>query len=113
MSSTGPARPPVSAIPGNVLGPIVVQPATSEQIASVRERLRRIHLTAAERGLAPVYVAGAVFLATDILRCAADPTVVGELQATLGVDVGDHDAIVATAARWLQEAMATRPTPAA
>ncbi len=109
MSEQGPAALRRSMVPGNRLGPVVVQPATPEQIVSVRERLRRIHLTAAERGLAPVYVAGAVFLAADILRCAADPAVVRELQATLGVDVGDHDAIVATATRWISEVMASRP----
>ncbi len=113
MSSTGPARPPASAIPGNQLGAVMVQRATPEQRDAVRERLRRINQTAAERGISPAGVAGLTFLSADILRCQDDPELVQQLQAAIGVTVGDHDAIVATAVRWLQEAMATRPTPAA
>lgn len=113
MRRKQPARSRASAILGNRLHPIGVKRATPAQIAVARERLRRIKLTAAERGLAPVYVAGAVFLATDILHCQDDPDLVQELQATLGVEVGDHAAIVATAEPWIAEVMADRPSTVA
>ncbi len=103
----------VSVIPGNRLAPVVVQRATPEQRAFVRERLQCMTRMAAERNISVAGVAGLSLLAADILRCQDDSELVQQLQAAIGVTVGDHDAIVATAVRWLQEAMATRPTPAA
>lgn len=101
--------------PGQTLlvgGTVSIPRATPEQIASTRERLWRIQQTAAEQNLSPVDVAGLLFVASDIVRCQSDRDLVRDLQAAIGVEIGDHEATVNHALQWVALVMAERPQPA-
>ncbi len=106
MSTEKPARTLL------VGGTVSIPRATPEQIASTRERLWRIQQTAAEQNLSPVDVAGLLFLVADIVRCQDDPDLVRDLQAAIGIEVGDHAAMVAHALGWVSLVMREREQPA-